>query len=74
MGMGVVRRLDLSTNQLYSLPDSFGKLATLSKLDVSANKLTMLPPSMGHLKGTSPANCHPPYEELCVSSAEWLKR
>jgi len=41
--------LDLSCNNLTSLPDSFGSLTHLMQLDLSKNSLTDLPESFGQL-------------------------
>ncbi len=41
--------LDLSRNQLTSLPPETGKLANLTQLDLSRNQLTSLPPEIGKL-------------------------
>jgi len=44
-----VSRLDLSGNQLTSLPESIGQLTDLTYLDLSGNQLTSLPESIGRL-------------------------
>jgi Leucine-rich repeat (LRR) protein len=44
-----LRELDLSSNQLKSLPDSIGDLINLEKLDLSSNQLECLPDSFGNL-------------------------
>ena len=41
--------LDLSKNQLQSLPDNFGDLESLTKLDLYGNQLVMLPNSFSQL-------------------------
>ena len=41
--------LDLSKNQLQSLPENFGDLLNLTKLDLYGNQLAMLPTSFGQL-------------------------
>ncbi|XP_048779169.1 leucine-rich repeat-containing protein 59 [Ostrea edulis] len=43
-------RLDLSCNQLTSLPDNFSSLTHLVKIDLSKNKLTELPHNFGNLQ------------------------
>ncbi|XP_061189408.1 leucine-rich repeat-containing protein 59-like [Saccostrea echinata] len=43
-------RLDLSCNQLVSLPDNFSSLTHLVKIDLSKNKLTELPDNFGNLQ------------------------
>jgi len=42
--------LDLSENNLSSLPDNFGELENLSQLNLSNNQLVSLPESFGNLK------------------------
>ena len=42
--------LDLSSNQLKTLPEAFGKLSLLQKLDLYSNQLTFLPLSFWQLK------------------------
>jgi len=42
-------RLDLKTNKLTSLPESFGRLTKLEYLNLGDNKLTFLPESIGKL-------------------------
>ena len=42
--------LDLSNNQLKTLPDSFGQLVLLQKLDLYSNQLTSLPLTFWQLK------------------------
>ena len=46
----VLRRLDVSYNQLVSLPTSIQKLNQLEELHLSGNKLTELPSEIGDLK------------------------
>lgn len=43
-------RLDLSCNQLTSLPDNFPSLTHLVKIDLSKNRLTELPENFGNLQ------------------------
>ena len=45
-----VGRLDLSYNQLVSLPSSFGSLEVKGNLDLSDNRITSLPESFGSLR------------------------
>jgi Leucine-rich repeat (LRR) protein len=51
--------LDLSHNQLTTLPESLGQLTQLQSLDISGNQLTALPKSLGSSRScnrwTSPA-------------------
>lgn len=43
-------KLDLSKNQLTSLPDDLGNLVNLQHLDLYNNKLTVLPVSFSQLR------------------------
>ena len=45
-----IKEIDLSKNQLRSLPKNFGFLNSLKTLDLLGNKLTTLPSSFGDLK------------------------
>ena len=38
-----LQRLDLSNNRLPKLPDTFGKLSSLTKLDRNNNRLVAIP-------------------------------
>ena len=44
-----MKELDLSDNQLTSLPERIGDLAQLKKLDLGNNQLTSLPERIGDL-------------------------
>jgi len=44
-------RLDLSGNELTTLPPEIGLLTSLTTLYLSENELTMLPPEIGQLTG-----------------------
>ncbi|QZA58427.1 leucine-rich repeat domain-containing protein [Candidatus Rhabdochlamydia porcellionis] len=44
-----LKQLDLSKNQLTTLPDTFGNLSQLTELDLSTNQLTTLPDTFGNL-------------------------
>ncbi|KAG6559491.1 E3 ubiquitin-protein ligase ipaH9.8 [Candidatus Rhabdochlamydia oedothoracis] len=54
-----LKHLDLSSNQLRTLPASFGELQALTNLDLSSNQLTTLPKSFGNLQALT---------QLCLSS------
>ena len=49
--MAATQFLDLSGNQLTSLPAEVGQLAGLTMLSLSNNQLTSLPAKMGQLAG-----------------------
>lgn len=49
-------KLDLSTNQLRSLPPSMGRLRKIQRLDCSNNMIAKVPSSIGHLKSLKEFN------------------
>ena len=66
-----LQKLDMSTNQLSSLPSSMGRLSTLQVLDVSSNRLTSLPPSIGFLQNMKVLDCR--YNEINESARPKLE-
>lgn len=50
-------RVDLSKNQLTSLPDDLGNLSNLQHLDLYNNKLTSLPVSFSQLRVSTALSC-----------------
>ena len=50
-------KLNLSENEITSLPVSMGKLSELVELDVHINKITALPSTIGHLKNIQRLEC-----------------
>ena len=47
--LSALQTLDLSDNQLTTLPESIGKLTNLQELNLGYNQLTTLPESIGQL-------------------------
>ncbi|MBI5355786.1 MAG: leucine-rich repeat domain-containing protein [Candidatus Aenigmarchaeota archaeon] len=45
-----VRRIDISNNNVKSIPQSIGKLEDLHKLDISRNSIVEIPQSLKNLK------------------------
>lgn len=50
LDLGHIKRLDLSSNKLSSLPPSLEKMVHLEELDLSDNSLNFLPPQVKRLK------------------------
>lgn len=50
-------KLNVSENDLTSLPASLGKLSELVELDVHMNRMTALPSTLGHLKNMQSLEC-----------------
>jgi hypothetical protein len=48
---GNLKKLNLSSNQLTALPDTFGQLSSLKTLDLLRNQLTALPDAFCQLTG-----------------------
>lgn len=64
-----MQSLDLSGNQLTSLPESLGQLVGLQSLYLSGNRLTSLPESLGQLASLQSLNLS--FNQL-TSLPEWL--
>ena len=50
-------KLNVSENEITSLPATMGKLSELVELDIHINKITALPSTVGHLKNLQRLEC-----------------